>query len=199
MRKALQTKHTITFRGCSMACSGHHDAKATYMRHKGIVDGGLWVTGPACLHCLPLHLRVGCCRLPVVVLEAGPVLWRRMVQDSCHTQLHLEVQKVIPGVFEEQILFETEMESKVNDMLKKTTCSCKVVPTARVSYGTLNCCNITWFSFNICWITHQMSWSYMNPIQISHTHCPLASWCDKVINISRAHDQPCANLMQLFR
>lgn len=42
-----------------------------------------------------------------------------MVQDSCHTQLHLEVQKVVPRVFEEEILFR-EMESKVTDMLEKT-------------------------------------------------------------------------------
>lgn len=55
---------------CSMASSGHRAAKATYMCHKGIVDGGLWVTGPARLHCLPLHLGVGCCRRPIVVLEA---------------------------------------------------------------------------------------------------------------------------------
>lgn len=100
---------------------GPHATKATYMCHKGIVDGGLWVTGPARLHRLPLHLRVGCCRLPIVVLEAwaGLLLWWRMVQDSCHTQLHLEVQKVIPGVFEEQILLEREMCSWVTcDMLQ---------------------------------------------------------------------------------
>lgn len=91
------------------------------MCHKSIVDGGLWVTGPACLHCLPLHLWVGCCRLPIVVLQArtGPLLGGRMVQNSCHTQLHLEVQKVVPRVFEEEILFR-EMESKITDMLEKT-------------------------------------------------------------------------------
>lgn len=36
-----------------------------------------------------------------------------MVQDSCHAQLHLEVQKVIPRVFEEQILY-IEKEDKRN-------------------------------------------------------------------------------------
>lgn len=48
----------------------------TYMCHEGVVDGGLWVTGPARLHCLPWRLGVGCCRLPIVVLEAwaGPLL-----------------------------------------------------------------------------------------------------------------------------
>lgn len=104
--------------------SGLCATKATYMCHKGIVDGGLWVTGPARLHCLPLRLRVGCCGLPIVVLEAwaGLLLWWRMVQDSCHTQLHLEVQKVIPGVFEEQILLEREMCSWVTcDMLQSST------------------------------------------------------------------------------
>lgn len=50
--------------------------KATYMCHEGVVDGGLWVSGPARLHCLPIPLplplafRVGCCRLPIMVLQA---------------------------------------------------------------------------------------------------------------------------------
>lgn len=93
------------------------------MCHEGVVDGGLWVSGPARLHCLPLPfllplmmaldlalalaLKLRHCRLAVVVVEAwdGPLLRGGVVQDSCHTQLNLEVQKVIPGVFEEQILF----------------------------------------------------------------------------------------------
>lgn len=79
----------------------------TYICHKGIVDRGLWVNTRACLHCLPLQLRVRLCRIPIVVMEAWArlVLWRRVVQDSRHTQLHLEVQKIIPGVFKEQILY----------------------------------------------------------------------------------------------
>lgn len=52
----LANKTNYNVLGCSMVSSGHHAAKATYMCHKGIVDGGLWVTGPARLHCLPLHL-----------------------------------------------------------------------------------------------------------------------------------------------
>lgn len=87
--------------------SSRQAAKAPYMCYEGVVDGGVWVTGPARLHCLLLSLGAGCCRLLIVVLEgrAGPLLQRRMAQDCCHTQLHLEVQKVIPGVFKEQILF----------------------------------------------------------------------------------------------
>lgn len=50
--------------------------KATYMCHEGVMDGGLWVSGPARLHCLPipfplpLAFGVGCCRLPIMVLQA---------------------------------------------------------------------------------------------------------------------------------
>lgn len=54
----------------SVISSGYCAALTTYMCHEGIVDRGLWVTAPACLHCLPLHLRVRLCRLPIVVLEA---------------------------------------------------------------------------------------------------------------------------------
>lgn len=48
----------------------HTTSCATYMGHEGVVDGGLWVTGPACLHILPLHLGIGRCRIPIEVLEA---------------------------------------------------------------------------------------------------------------------------------
>lgn len=76
------------------------------MCHERFVDGGLWVTAPALLHHLPLHNRAGQGRLPIEILEArtGPLFWSWMVQDGRHTKLHLEVQKIIPGVFEEQIL-----------------------------------------------------------------------------------------------
>lgn len=100
------------------------------------MDGGLWVSGPARLHRLPLPfplplllaLDLALClgvrhrRLAIVVLEAWdwPLLRGGVVQDSCHTQLHLEVQKVIPGVFEEQILFRN-IEDKRNAKIKSDT------------------------------------------------------------------------------
>lgn len=82
------------------------------MCHQGVVDRCLRVTR---LSLLPsLHLGLGarfcgrrcCCRILLVVLQGwdGPLFWGRVVQDRCHTQLHLEVQKVIPGVLKEQIL-----------------------------------------------------------------------------------------------
>lgn len=42
----------------------------TYMCHKIVVNRDLWVTGSGRLLCLPLRFRVGCCRLPIVVLDA---------------------------------------------------------------------------------------------------------------------------------
>lgn len=103
--KMLQTTQWRVFWVWTMK-TGNCAARATYMCHKGVMDGGLGVVGPGRLLCLPLGFRGWCCGLPIVVLEAWvwPVLWGRMVQDSRHTQLHLEVQKVIPRVFEEQIL-----------------------------------------------------------------------------------------------
>lgn len=76
------------------------------MCHERFVDGGLWVTAPALLRRLPLRDRGGQGRLPIGILEArtGLLFWSRMIQDGRHTKLHLEVQKIIPGVFEEQIL-----------------------------------------------------------------------------------------------
>lgn len=102
----------------------HNVVKTTYMCHKHIIDGGLWVTGPARLHCLPLHNKVRCCRTSSMVLKAwiGPFLWRRVVQDSWHTQLYLEVQKVIPGVFEEQILWERNIKQIEWHGLEKYKC-----------------------------------------------------------------------------
>lgn len=78
----------------------------TYMCHKGFMDGGLWVTASVLLHHLPLHNRAGEGVLTIKILEAwtGPLFWSRMIQDGWHTKLHLEVQEIIPGVFEEQIL-----------------------------------------------------------------------------------------------
>lgn len=113
--------------------------RGSYMCHESVVDGGLWVSGPARLHRLPLpfplalllaldlDLDLALClgvrprRLAVVVLESWnrPLLRGGVVQDSCHTQLHLEVQKVIPGVFEEQILFRKK-EDKRNAKKKKS-------------------------------------------------------------------------------
>lgn len=76
------------------------------MCHERFVDGGLWVTILALLHHLPLHNRARLGRPPIEILEAwaGPLFWSCMIQDGGHAKLHLEVQKIIPGVFEEQIL-----------------------------------------------------------------------------------------------
>lgn len=41
------------------------------MSHEGVMDGGLWVTGPLRLCCVPVGFRGRSCRFPVVVLEAG--------------------------------------------------------------------------------------------------------------------------------
>lgn len=81
-------------------------ANVTYMCNKRFVDGGLWVTAPALFRRLPLHDRAGQGRLPIKILEArtGPLFWSWMIKDGRHAKLHLEVQKIIPGVFEEQIL-----------------------------------------------------------------------------------------------
>ena len=78
--------------------------QATYMCHQGVVKGGLLhrVAGLGWLlsltYCLPLVLWACWGLLFLVVLEArdGPLLWDRVVQDGRHTQLHLEVQEVIP-------------------------------------------------------------------------------------------------------
>lgn len=87
-------------------------AEVTYMCHECFVDGALWVTASALLHHLPLPNGAGEGGLTIEILEtwAGPLFWSGMVQDGRHTKLHLEVQEIIPGVFEEQILKRTKIE-----------------------------------------------------------------------------------------
>lgn len=67
------------------------------MCHKDIlraaVSGVLWVWILA-LFILSFIRWTPCCLLFIC----------RVGQDSCYTQLHLEVQKVIPGVFKKQVL-----------------------------------------------------------------------------------------------
>lgn len=129
---------TATTKNANDVWGGFMGQEGSYMCHEGVVDGGLWVSGPARLHRLPLPfplplllalaLDLTLClgvrhhRLALVVLEAwdGSLLRGGVVQDSCHTQLHLEVQKVIPGVFEEQILYGKK-EDKRNTKKKSQT------------------------------------------------------------------------------
>jgi hypothetical protein len=37
----------------------------------------------------------------------GPLLLSRVAENGCHTQFHLEVQEVVPGVLKEQVLQQT--------------------------------------------------------------------------------------------
>ena len=76
------------------------------MGHQGVVEGGLRVGALVRLPSL-LLLGSGACRgLLLVVLEARvePLLGDGVAQDGRHAQLHLEVQEVVPAVFEEEIL-----------------------------------------------------------------------------------------------
>lgn len=82
------------------------------MCYKRIMDKVFWV---ACVLLLYLPLSAGCWWIPFMVLwtQDRPFIWWRMVQNGCHTQLHLKVQKVIPGIFEEQILSKKQKPSKL--------------------------------------------------------------------------------------
>ena len=85
------------------------------MGHQCAVGGALGVGGlgrlPSVLLGRGLGLGGGGGGLAVVLqAHVGPVLPRRVVQDGRYAQLHLEVQKVVPGILEEQILEGRERE-----------------------------------------------------------------------------------------